>query len=154
MFFVMVKICEKEVLMDLINLLRLKKRKKLQFIVVLRVNYFKLGHISTVTHSYFQIIKFNWGPEKNIWKKVKVDRTRRIERGKKKQKEKSFFTVITSFHKSSYFFDIQYIIRWWNCVLTYLTGLGFSLDMGCGSGVAPIIRTRKAQTAKASNKDK
>ena len=39
MFFVMVKICEKEVLMDLINLLRLKKRKKLQFIVVLRVNY-------------------------------------------------------------------------------------------------------------------
>ena len=38
--------------------------------------------------------------------------------------------------------------------LTYLTGLGFSLDMGCGSGVAPIIRTRKVQTAKASNKDK
>ena len=39
MFFVMVKVCEKEILMDLINLLRLKKRKKLQFIVVLRANY-------------------------------------------------------------------------------------------------------------------
>ena len=55
--------------------------------------------ISTVTHSDFQIIRFNWGPEKNLLKKVKVERKRRIERGKKK----SFFTVITSFHKSGYF---------------------------------------------------
>lgn len=56
-----------------------------------------------MTHSDFQIIRFNWGPEKNLVKKVKVDRKRRIEREKKKRKMKSFFTVITSFHKSGYF---------------------------------------------------
>ena len=55
-----------------------------------------------MTHSDFQIIRFNWGPEKNLLKKVKVERKRRIERGKKKRKMKSFFTVITSFHKSGY----------------------------------------------------
>ena len=47
--------------------------------------------ISTVTHSDFQIIRFNWGPEKNLLKKVKVERKRRIERGKKKKKNEVFF---------------------------------------------------------------
>ena len=100
MFFVMVKICEKEILMDLINLLRLKEKRVA--VHRSRVNYFKLSYVSTVIHSDFQIIRFNWEPEKNLLKKVKVEKARRIKRGKK-QKDKSFFTVITSFHKSSYF---------------------------------------------------
>ena len=94
MFFAMVMICEKEILTDLMNLLRLKKRKKLQFIVVLRVNYFKLGHISTLTHSDFQIIRFNWGPEKNLLKKVNVERKRTIER-RKKNRKKSLFSLLS-----------------------------------------------------------
>ena len=56
-----------------------------------------------MTHSDFLIIRFNWGPEKYLLKKVKVERKRRIERRKKKRKMKSFFTVNTSFHKSGYF---------------------------------------------------
>ena len=56
-----------------------------------------------MTHSDFQIIRFNLGPEKDLLKKVKVERKRRIERGKKKRKMKSFFTVITLFRKSGYF---------------------------------------------------
>ena len=91
MSFAMVKICEKEILMDLINLLRLKKRKKLQFIVVLRVNYFKLGHISTVTHSDFQIIRFNWGPEKNSFKKGKSWEKEKNRKRKKKTEREVFF---------------------------------------------------------------
>lgn len=64
MFFVMVKICEKEILMDLINLLRLKEKRVA--VHRSRVNYFKLGSVSTVIHLDFQIIRFNWGPEKNL----------------------------------------------------------------------------------------
>ena len=84
MFFVMVKICEKEILMDLINLLRKEKKEvavyrgTIELIIFLKT--------STVTHSDFQIIRSNWGPEKNLLNKVKVERKRRIERGKKKEK--------------------------------------------------------------------
>ena len=52
-----------------------------------------------MTHSDFQIIRFNWETEKNLLKKVKVERKRRIERGKKNRK-RSFFSL---FHKSGYF---------------------------------------------------
>ena len=44
-----------------------------------------------MTHSDFQIIRFNLGPEKDLLKKVKVERKRRIERGKKKKKNEVFF---------------------------------------------------------------
>ena len=47
-----------------------------------------------MTHSDFQIIRFNWGPEKNLLKKVKVERKRRIERGKKKEKL-SLFSLLS-----------------------------------------------------------
>lgn len=43
-----------------------------------------------MTHSDFQIIRFNLGPEKDLLKKVKVERKRRIERGKKKKNEVFF----------------------------------------------------------------